>query len=171
VIDHHPTAVHLEHYVIGALDAADAVALEEHVARCSVCADALAREARLEVAIREVARAPTPLRDRSERRSRIPLAMGGALAMLASAAALVLMVRPANKGAEQSLLDTGAGQPAIGRPAPRPDPAPGSEATHRCLDTEDLGRRIQTAHHRGLAVTYPIVDVPRYEYTAAEQLR
>jgi anti-sigma factor RsiW len=169
VTDHHPTAHQLERYVIGALDAPDASAVEEHVASCPSCAAALACEARLEVAIREVARAPTPLHQRAER-SRIPIALAGAVAVLASAAVLVLLLRPATN-AEQSQLTASPAAATIDRPSPQREVSPMPASSDVCLDTDDLDRCIQAAHRRGRAITYPIVDVPRYEYTAAEQLR
>jgi putative zinc finger protein len=75
----HLSARELELYVIDALPAESARAVEQHVSGCADCAAALAAEARLEHALSEVARQP-----RTPRRWRI------AAASLAAAAAVVI---------------------------------------------------------------------------------
>ncbi len=71
-------------YVMGALEPEPSAALEQHVAACSACAAALAREARLEVALHEVGASlerPRARPTRSIRRAAIAaLAGAGALA-------------------------------------------------------------------------------------------
>ena len=83
----HAGRAELELYVVGALEGARAEALEEHCASCDVCADALAREARLEIAFEQVATQAT----RSSARSRpIRAAAYGAAGLVAMAAAAML---------------------------------------------------------------------------------
>jgi len=78
----HLSAQQLELYVIDALPAESARALEHHASRCAECAAALAAEARLEVALAEVARQP-----RSPRRWRI-----AAATVAAAAAGVVALI-------------------------------------------------------------------------------
>ena len=54
----HLSASDLELYVIDGLDALRAARVEAHVFECEACSMALAREASLELALEEVARAP-----------------------------------------------------------------------------------------------------------------
>ena len=54
----HPMASDLELYVMGALDAVTGARVEAHVAECSACAEALAHEARLEMAFEQIAHEP-----------------------------------------------------------------------------------------------------------------
>ena len=77
----HLSARELELYVIDALPADSARAVEQHVSGCADCAAALAAEARLEHALAEVARQP-----RTPRRWRI----AAAAATVAAAAAVVV---------------------------------------------------------------------------------
>ncbi len=52
----HRTAAELEAYVMGALGGQAAEELEAHAAECELCAAALAREARMEMAFEQVAK-------------------------------------------------------------------------------------------------------------------
>ena len=54
----HPMASDLELYVMGALDAVTGARVEAHVAECDACAEALAHEARLEMAFEQIAHEP-----------------------------------------------------------------------------------------------------------------
>ena len=84
----HATARELEAYVMGALDAPRAEAVESHCAACEQCSAALAGEASLEIAFEQVAK----------RVSRVPAhrplraAAYAAAGVLAMAAAAVLWV-------------------------------------------------------------------------------
>jgi anti-sigma factor RsiW len=87
----HLTPEALELYILGALDAEPSLALEAHAATCTACAAALQREARLELGLLEVARAPASLQ--GFRRRRLQLGVAG-LAAAAAAAVLLLLVQP-----------------------------------------------------------------------------
>ena len=91
-------------YVMGALDAARCDAVELHVMACDVCAEELAREARLEAAFDEVARRaivrPLLAGARIARR-RNGRFMGGVAGALAAAAAIVLMFAQTSLAADQ----------------------------------------------------------------------
>jgi anti-sigma factor RsiW len=86
-------------YVLGALDGHRLDAVEAHVMACEACAAELAREARLEAALEEVARragargrgAVVHLAGSPRRAIRSGRFMGGALGALAAAAGIVLM--------------------------------------------------------------------------------
>ena len=82
----HLSAQQLELYVIDALPAESARAVEQHVSGCADCAAALAAEARLEHALGEAARQP-----RTPRRWRIAAA---AATVAAAAAVVVALVAP-----------------------------------------------------------------------------
>jgi hypothetical protein len=51
----HPSAMDLEAYVTAGLERTRALDVEDHVAECAACAEALAGEARLEIAMGELA--------------------------------------------------------------------------------------------------------------------
>ncbi len=93
----HPHPEAFEHYVLGLLDAGAQGELEAHLGACPACAAALAREARLELALMEVARAPVSLKATRARRLRL----GAAAAAVAAAAAAVLLVVGTPPGGEQ----------------------------------------------------------------------
>jgi hypothetical protein len=86
-------------YVMGALEGRRLDAVEAHVMACEACAAGLAREARLEAALDEVAaragahgrRAVVHLSRAPRRAIRSGRFMGGALGALAAAAGIVLM--------------------------------------------------------------------------------
>src|SRR5262249_21294059 len=82
----------LEGYVTGTLARARADALEAHVAACAACAEALAREARVEVALHEAVQAPTRVRARTRRSVMAVAALAAAL--VAAAAVLALRRAP-----------------------------------------------------------------------------
>jgi anti-sigma factor RsiW len=71
----HVSPSDLEQYIIDGLDAVRAAAVEAHVARCEACGAALAKEATLEMAFEQVARAPVRViaRSREQGRLRLPL--------------------------------------------------------------------------------------------------
>jgi ferric-dicitrate binding protein FerR (iron transport regulator) len=86
-MNRHATREELELYVLGAIEGGPAEAVEAHCACCPRCAEALAREAQLEMAFEQVAR-QTP---RSTRRARpLRAAAYGAAGVVAMAAAAVL---------------------------------------------------------------------------------
>ena len=167
--DNHPSLGDLEHYVIGALEVDAALVLENHVASCAMCAAALAQEARLEVALHQIARAPTPLHA-AARRSRTTLAVAGAMAVLACAAALLVVL---GRSEDEMVDRRGDSQPAARHEVsvPRHETTPTYDATVSCLEPDGYDRCVREAHRRGLVVTRPTINVPRYEYVAAEQLR
>jgi len=175
VTDEHPTASELERYVIGAHESADALRLETHVARCATCATALAREARIELKLQEVARVPVlPIED--PRRGRRVAVLGG-IAVLACSAALVLF--GSWRAAPQEQPDEA--RPFIAthsphrnvedaRTEPEPERAPRSPSGIACIEPAYVKQCMRDAHRRGLAVIEPTIQVPRYEYAAADQL-
>jgi hypothetical protein len=113
----HATSAELELYVLGALDAARVESFEGHCAECAACAEALAGEARLEMAFEQVGR-----RGRRLRPSLAPVlrplraAAYGAAGLLAMAAAVAFLVghAPASTGEgaaasqHHSAMDDGA---------------------------------------------------------------
>ncbi len=100
-MNEHPTLRELEAYVVGALTFDRVDAIEEHVVACAACAEALAREAQLEMALEVLAEDLAPVvmalplpaprkvsaRPVSRARRAAPVAFGvvGALALAASA--------------------------------------------------------------------------------------
>jgi len=84
----HPTTAELETYVLGALQAGPAAALEVHAASCSACAAALAREARFELAFEQVARRGA----RAQLTRPLRAIAFGAAGLVAAAAVAVLCV-------------------------------------------------------------------------------
>jgi hypothetical protein len=110
--DTHPSQDDLALYVMGALDGEPAARLEAHVPTCAACASALAREARLEVALHDVgASLAEPRGSRSGRATR-PLGRAAIVAVGFSVAIaagyLVWIARPghgdAARAAERSSL-------------------------------------------------------------------
>jgi hypothetical protein len=171
VSEHHPTASELERYVIGAQAPDEAQKIETHVAGCASCATALAREAQLEVKLQEVARTSPPVAIRDHRAAR-RVAIVGALGVLAAAAAL-LVIPFAGSPEERGDPD-----PGIVGVSPAPDAVsvnPDAELTQisgiACIDPASATECTRDAHRRGLAVMYPTIQVPHYEYAAADQLR
>jgi anti-sigma factor RsiW len=128
----------LEQYIQGALDGDEARALEAHAGSCARCAAALQREARLELGLLEVARAPVSLRAFRGRRARL----GAAAAVLAAtaAAALAFLVQP---------------RPALDGP-PR---------LVRCEDPRQASECLASAQYEGLLTIGPDdqLVVPRYD--------
>jgi hypothetical protein len=98
----HVTADALEAYVMGMLDDIEVAEVERHVSKCSVCEQALMREATLEMAFERVVResgrrserAPEPARRVAQLRS--GAIAGGAVGAFAMAAAVILWVVPAS---------------------------------------------------------------------------
>ncbi len=82
----HATAAELSAYVFGTLDASRIPELEEHCATCDACAEALAGEARLELAFEQVARQPA----RPPAARPLRAAAYGAAGVVAMAAAVLL---------------------------------------------------------------------------------
>ena len=92
----HPSEEALEAYVLDALEPLEARALEQHVRCCDACAEALAAQARREVALEEmiprVARARRPVAPPAARSWLSPF-------LLAATGALGLVITAANPGA------------------------------------------------------------------------
>jgi Putative zinc-finger len=83
-------------YVMGGLDVLRAARVEQHVLECASCAEALAREARLEMAFEQIAvrvARPSTAPSRAPGRPRPTVTLsGGAMAAVALAAAVLLWV-------------------------------------------------------------------------------
>jgi anti-sigma factor RsiW len=92
----HATASDLGLYVMGALDFADGSRVERHVLECASCAAALAREARLEVALLQIGqRMPAPAAPAIGTPRQPPpnvAALSAVIGVFATAAALLLWV-------------------------------------------------------------------------------
>jgi len=121
----HLSDTEIEQFIIGALDPDRLPEVEAHAAACDTCAARLAREARFEVRLAAVARAP-------RRRRTIPVFAAGAV--LAAAAALLLIVRGT------------VHPPAGGRVA---------ALAVICPDGADQAACVRTSHRHGLFVQYP----------------
>jgi hypothetical protein len=96
----HTEKADLELYVINALAMDQAAEVEDHVAHCEACAELLAREAQLELAMdllaerAEAKNVATVVRLAPRKVARVA---GGLAGALAAAAALVLWLTPATK--------------------------------------------------------------------------
>jgi hypothetical protein len=121
----HPSPDTFELYAIGALEGVEAGAFEEHVAACRRCADVLAREALVEVRLREAAerldRNHASLGFSRGRQARLWWGGGAGLALAAS---LLLLAVFSGQGLGQRL------NPRLGhwRSPPRFDEVPAVEA-------------------------------------------
>lgn len=95
-VNAHLGADELEQYVLGALEAEAIRRVEWHARGCSSCAEALAEEARLETALRElvpaVRRAPAKVVRLPDRPVAKPRRSDGTPGALAAAAAILLAV-------------------------------------------------------------------------------
>jgi hypothetical protein len=111
----HATARELELYILGALDADRAEALETHCAVCEACAEALAGEAKLETAFEQVQQRATALGVRRPVRA---VAYASVLAM--AAAVLLWAGRGSMAAATAGAVD---GTAAVGHRAPLDDGA------------------------------------------------
>ena len=83
----------VEQYVIGALDAESTRFVEAHVAQCPACAVLLRDEARVEVALHEVAAASVAQRKVVPLFKRRRVGVGVGVLAVAAAAALVVVLR------------------------------------------------------------------------------
>jgi anti-sigma factor RsiW len=90
----HLTAELIEEYVIGALEGDSARFVEAHVDGCADCAALLAKEARLEAALHEVADLANVVPLAAKRRRRWPLAAAGAALAAGLVVVVGLMERP-----------------------------------------------------------------------------
>jgi hypothetical protein len=91
----HPLPAVFEQYVSGALEGFEVEAFETHVTVCQLCADMLAREARLEVQLGEAAQQLDARRTRSTvLRVKRWTAVGAAMAIAACALVVWLVQRP-----------------------------------------------------------------------------
>jgi hypothetical protein len=122
----HLSASELELFVIGGLGHVRAAAVEAHVGACERCAAALTREARLEMALDEVANAAVtrdlPAVRRATPARRVAIAAAGALSF--AAAFLLLLMPPFHV----------RGPTASGRPAEASVSASQDAASSRVLD-------------------------------------
>src|SRR5262249_31260939 len=100
--ERHPSDDALVDFVLGALDASALGELERHVSACDACAAKLAREAELELALPEIARAATNVARPRRWVRAVPVA-----AALAAAAvvAIVLMRHATNAEASGPIPD------------------------------------------------------------------
>jgi hypothetical protein len=140
MIERHVGDQDLAMFAMGALHAG-AGEVESHLRACSHCAARLRSEARLEMALQEVARAP---RSRTRRRVRRGLQLAGGLA---AAAVLAMLLLP--------LL----------RRHTRPATTDGLAIV--CLDGLDQAQCQADARQHGLVVSYPTSEIPRYEELSA----
>ena len=90
--DHHPPDTAVDDYLDDALDEAARTAFEAHASACEMCAARLARAARAEVVLLELAGEP-PAKHRSRRWPMI----GAAVAIAAAAAALLVVQHARDK--------------------------------------------------------------------------
>jgi len=169
----------LEKYVMGSAEPAEDARLEAHVAACPACAKALAREARLEETLYEVAaRAPEPAEvgiSAIDTRPDRLLAAGSGFALRWRALWKVLAATPLAAAAVAALWATGVGRLERGASDPEPRAPLDAPLVSRPDDARaplgfcpggDLhGRCVRAAQHQGRAVlseTWGLV-VPRYE--------
>ncbi|MBX3230921.1 MAG: AgmX/PglI C-terminal domain-containing protein [Labilithrix sp.] len=132
----HPSAITIEGLAIGAIDDEEVVA---HCAACDACAAALAREARLELALGEL----HAFRRASPRRS--PLVLFVAPIVLAAAAAILFAIRSA-PAAGPELAEMRA-EPAVASAA-----SAGNEAPPGAEDViAKLRPQFRRCHQDGLA--------------------
>jgi hypothetical protein len=129
----HPDPASFEHFIMGTLDDTERGQFERHAAACERCAAALAREARLELALVELAAMPAAPRRRAARAL-------WAAPMLAAAAALLVWWR----------VERGA--PFGPHPADALAPPSGPVV---CSVVRERAACIAAAHRRGLYVSYP----------------
>lgn len=134
-----------EQYVIGALDAESVRFVEGHVAQCGPCAALLQQEARVELALHDVA-AMGKVVSLSSRRRRVGAVVLSALA--AAAAAVVLVVTQTEQG----------GPPRAEQPKLR-----------TCSDPSTASRCIEQAQFDGVLTIGPRGEpiVPRYDVGGA----
>jgi anti-sigma factor RsiW len=139
-MDEHLQPTEIEAFVLGALSPDRLVAFERHVSGCDSCAESLAREARLELALVEVRAAmpgtSTPV-TRIWRRRVVPVV--GALAVAALVALIVDRAAPTNADL------AGAARTKAAEPI----------APVVCLDGPEQAACIQRAHRHGRIVRYP----------------
>jgi len=129
----HPDATELEQFVRGQLDDGPRQRFEAHLGSCGACAAALAREARLELALVELAtvEAACPAAPRPS------VARRRSLQLAAAAAAIALLILA---------IRTGTAPPgAIARTSPNVT-CPAGAAQAAC---------VRSAHRHGLFVQYP----------------
>jgi len=128
----HLEPAELEQFVLGTLDDTRLAQFEAHVSRCAACAASLTREARLELALVELAPRPVgpPIALRGVRARRVV----PAILVAAAAVALLVVRRPGAPPRE-------AGRRSI------PDVI--------CAAGPDQAACVQRAHRHGLYVQYP----------------
>jgi anti-sigma factor RsiW len=130
----HVTDTEIEEFALGELSAARLPGFEVHVSSCDECAGRLAREARLELALAQVARsAPPAPAAPATRRALISRRSAAALATFALAAAVLL------------LFLRGAGEPS----------APSITPSVVCADGPDQIACVQRAQRHGRFLQYP----------------
>jgi hypothetical protein len=148
----HPHEQAFVDFVMGTIEPAESHALEAHVSRCEACAARLAREAKVELALAEVARteeASTPRAASSSgagaadtRHVKRPWRLSRALPLAAAAAAVWAAFAHRTPSAEAS--------------GPIPNVV--------CPDGAAQDECIERAHRHGLFVAYPPrADAPRFE--------
>lgn len=138
---HHPHPETFEAWVLGALAPHDAHALETHVAGCTPCAQALAREAQLELRLHHVGTAAPPAVPVAPlRHIPQPLVVLGGLAALAAAVLALVRVDP----------------------PPPPERAP---QVALCQDPGSAADCVARAHFDGVVAVGPgnALEIPRYD--------
>jgi hypothetical protein len=129
----------IEEYVIGALEGDSARFVEAHVEGCEACAALLAKEARLEAALHQVADLSNVVSLSAKRRRRWPLAAAGAVL----AAGLVVVVGLAE----------------------RPPPVEKAPRVRECTGAQDPGDCVAQGQFDGVITIGPDKQllVPRYD--------
>jgi hypothetical protein len=94
----HPLPSELEQYVLGALVGQEAEHLEAHVMGCSACAEELAREALIEVKLKEAVKR---LGSRPARVQRLPVMVRAAIGAGVALAASILVVLASHRPPSQ----------------------------------------------------------------------
>jgi anti-sigma factor RsiW len=152
-MSNHPIRAEFEDYVQGLLPAEGVTAFEAHVASCDACTDTLAREARLELGLEQVAARPHSAPQRVHRwamhrwavRRRVTVGIAASAAMVLAAIPAVLTFTSARR----------------------------SQAPHEwvggCLQ-HPTERCIARADEEGVFLPAAGARIPRYDEAAAEPI-
>lgn len=112
----HATATELELYVMGALDAGRAQAVEAHCASCDRCSASLAGEASLEIAFEQVAKKASRVAAARPARA-VAYGAAGLLAMAAAALLWIGHAPPSSVAAGAAGPGAGDGTASVGHSA------------------------------------------------------
>lgn len=183
----HPSGSDFELYIIGALPAPQAAALEGHVLDCADCAGRLAQEARLEAALYEVGRslaeAPATATvsdlaarraEQARRRAHVASRLGAVAIAAAAVAAVIIAPRlqPADHDGRPGLVAQSPGPaplpvtPVSSTPV-EPDDEAQDQLRAACPSHMSLSECRAEARRRGLLVLPRAAaeDFPHYELT------